>query len=45
VDDSLAATTAGAVHGRAHDPDPDHAYGFGLARVLNGLAFVIDGGP
>ena len=31
---------AGAAHGSAHDPD--HAYRFGLARVLDGLAALID---
>jgi hypothetical protein len=34
-------TTAGAAHGSAHDPD--HAYEFGLQRVLDGLAALIDG--
>jgi AcrR family transcriptional regulator len=33
-------TAAGAAHGSAHDPD--HAYRFGLARVLDGLAALID---
>jgi AcrR family transcriptional regulator len=32
---------AGAAHGAAHDPD--HAYRFGLARVLDGLAALIEG--
>jgi AcrR family transcriptional regulator len=32
---------AGAAHGSAHDPA--HAYAFGLRRVLDGLAAVIDG--
>ncbi|MFI5935135.1 TetR/AcrR family transcriptional regulator [Actinoplanes sp. NPDC051494] len=31
---------AGEAHGSAHDPD--HMYGFGLARVLDGLAALID---
>ena len=31
---------AGAAHGSA--ADPDHAYEFGLARVLNGFAALID---
>jgi AcrR family transcriptional regulator len=31
---------AGAAHGSAHDPD--HAYRFGLARVLDGLAALVD---
>lgn len=30
----------GAAHGSAHDPD--HAYRFGLARVLDGLATIVD---
>ncbi|MEA2188131.1 MAG: hypothetical protein QOK16_3142 [Solirubrobacteraceae bacterium] len=34
-------TAAGAAHGSAHDPD--HAYEFGLQRVLDGLAALIDG--
>jgi hypothetical protein len=32
---------AGAAHRSAHDPD--HAYHFGLRRVLDGLAALIDG--
>jgi len=32
---------AGAAHGSAHDPD--HAYRFGLERVLDGLAVLVDG--
>jgi AcrR family transcriptional regulator len=35
-------SAAGAAHGSAHDPD--HAYRFGLDRVLDGLAAIIDGG-
>ena len=31
---------AGAAHGGAYNPE--HAYGFGLARVLDGLAAIID---
>lgn len=31
---------AGAAHGSAHDPD--HAYAFGLARLLDGLAALVD---
>ncbi|MGI8722914.1 MAG: TetR/AcrR family transcriptional regulator C-terminal domain-containing protein [Geodermatophilaceae bacterium] len=34
-------TAAGAAHGGAHDPD--HAYHFGLQRVLDGLAVLVDG--
>ncbi|WP_131747785.1 TetR/AcrR family transcriptional regulator [Frankia sp. Cppng1_Ct_nod] len=34
-------TAAGAAHGSAHHPD--HAYQFGLARVLDGLAVLIGG--
>lgn len=33
---------AGAAQGAAYDPD--HAYAFGLQRVLDGLAALIDGG-
>jgi AcrR family transcriptional regulator len=33
---------AGAAHGSAYDPD--HAYRFGLDRVLDGLAAIIDAG-
>ncbi len=33
-------SAAGAAHGSAHDPD--HAYRFGLQRVLDGLAALID---
>jgi hypothetical protein len=33
-------SAAGAAHGSAHDPD--HAYRFGLDRVLDGLAAIID---
>jgi AcrR family transcriptional regulator len=32
---------AGEAHGSAHDPE--HAYAFGLERVLDGLAALIDG--
>ncbi|MGY1840381.1 MULTISPECIES: hypothetical protein [unclassified Modestobacter] len=32
-------TAAGAAHGSAHDPD--HAYRFGIQRVLDGLAPLI----
>ena len=32
--------TAGAAHGGAYDPE--HAYRFGLQRVLDGLAVLID---
>ena len=31
---------SGAAHGSAHDPD--HAYRFGLARVLDGLAHLVE---
>jgi hypothetical protein len=31
---------AGAAHGSAYNPD--HAYEFGLQRVLDGLAILID---
>ena len=31
---------AGAAHGAAYDPD--HAYTFGLQRVLDGLGALID---
>ena len=34
---------SGAAHGSAHDPD--HAYLFGLARTLDGLAVLIEGAP
>ena len=34
---------AGAAHGGAHNPD--HAYRFGLSRVLDGLAALIDDAP
>ena len=34
-------SAAGAAHGSAHDPT--HAYQFGLARTLDGLAVLIDG--
>jgi AcrR family transcriptional regulator len=34
-------SAAGAAQGSAHDPD--HAYRFGLRRVLDGLAALIDG--
>jgi hypothetical protein len=34
---------AGAAQGSAHDPE--HAYRFGLARVLDGLAALIDRRP
>jgi AcrR family transcriptional regulator len=34
-------TAAGVEHGSAHDPD--HAYQFGLQRVLDGLAVLVDG--
>lgn len=33
-------TSAGTAHGSAHDPD--HAYQFGLDRLLDGLAALID---
>ncbi|HEY3501881.1 MAG TPA: TetR/AcrR family transcriptional regulator [Actinocatenispora sp.] len=33
-------SAAGAAHGAAYDPD--HAYAFGLARVLDGLATLIE---
>lgn len=33
-------TAAGTAHGSAHDPD--HAYRFGLDRLLDGLAAIID---
>ena len=33
-------SAAGAAHGSAHDPD--HAYHFGLERLLDGLAALID---
>jgi hypothetical protein len=33
-------TAAGTAHGSAHDPD--HAYHFGLDRLLDGLAALID---
>jgi hypothetical protein len=33
-------STAGAARSSAHDPD--HAYRFGLERVLDGLAVLID---
>ena len=33
-------TAAGTAHGSAHDPD--HAYHFGLGRVFDGLAALID---
>nr|WP_241834637.1 TetR/AcrR family transcriptional regulator [Pseudofrankia asymbiotica] len=36
---SRVGTAAGEAHGSAHDPG--HAYRFGLARVLDGLAFLI----
>ncbi|MBE3203520.1 MULTISPECIES: TetR/AcrR family transcriptional regulator [Parafrankia] len=38
---SRVGTAAGQAHGSAHDPD--HAYRFGLARLLDGLAPLIDG--
>lgn len=34
-------TAAGTARGSAHDPD--HAYRFGLQRVLDGLAVLVDG--
>lgn len=34
-------TAAGAAHGSAYDPG--HAYGFGLPRVLDGLAALVEG--
>jgi AcrR family transcriptional regulator len=40
---SRVGTAAGAAHGSAHDPD--HAYEFGLQRVLAGLASLINRGP
>nr|WP_018638643.1 hypothetical protein [Parafrankia elaeagni] len=33
-------TAAGQAHGSAHNPD--HAYRFGLARLLDGLAPLIE---
>lgn len=36
-------TAAGTAHRAAHDPD--HAYRFGLQRVLDGLAVLIDSRP
>ena len=36
-------SAAGAAHGSAHDPE--HAYHFGLQRLLDGLAALIDGRP
>lgn len=33
-------TAAGSAHGSAHDPD--HAYHFGLDRILDGLAAIIE---
>lgn len=38
------ATRVGAAAGSAHSSahDPDHAYSFGLSRVLDGLAVLID---
>lgn len=33
-------SAAGAAHGSAHDPG--HAYRFGLERVLDGLAALLD---
>jgi AcrR family transcriptional regulator len=38
---SRIGTAAGAAHGSAYDPE--HAYRFGLARTLDGLAALIDG--
>lgn len=40
---SRVGTAAGQAHGSAHDPD--HAYVFGLARTLDGLAAVIEVPP
>jgi AcrR family transcriptional regulator len=37
---SRVGTAAGTAHGSAHDPD--HAYHFGLDRLLDGLAALID---
>ncbi len=37
---SRIGTAAGAAHGSAYDPD--HAYRFGLQRVLDGLAVLVD---
>ncbi|MGW5361485.1 TetR/AcrR family transcriptional regulator [Actinopolymorpha pittospori] len=37
---SRVGSAAGSAHGSAHDPD--HAYRFGLERVLDGLAYLID---
>jgi hypothetical protein len=37
---SRVGTAAGAAQGSAHDPD--HAYRFGLGRVLDGLAALIE---
>jgi len=36
-------SAAGAAHGSAHDPG--HAYRFGLQRLLDGLAALIDNPP
>ena len=36
----VLGTAAGAAHGSAHDPD--HAYHFGLDRLIDGLAVLID---
>ena len=37
---SRVGAAAGAAHGAAYDPD--HAYTFGLQRVLDGLGALID---
>ncbi|WP_298460140.1 TetR/AcrR family transcriptional regulator [uncultured Cellulomonas sp.] len=36
-------TAAGIAHGSAHDPD--HAYAFGLQRLLDGLAALVEPAP
>lgn len=40
---SRVGTAAGTAHGSAHDPE--HAYQFGFARILDGLAVLIDTSP
>ncbi|NOK17591.1 TetR/AcrR family transcriptional regulator C-terminal domain-containing protein [Corallococcus carmarthensis] len=37
---SRVGSAAGAAHGAAHDPD--HAFAFGLERILDGLAVLIE---
>lgn len=41
------AARVGTAAGHAHSTtrDPEHAYRFGLARVLDGLAVILDAGP